>query len=1638
MKNMLLSRWNTLLIVIMLFTLFPQALAGASMPGGGEGDGAAQLSAAAAAGVTEAVYVQSSDGQFQLPVNLINFNVDAAPQKNNYVALFTSGAQVTNSSNSHEVYVKKTNVAIAVDKHDRVIRVIGPTTVPVTGTGWEESQQLPIPDGGYVLLANDSSWGTSVYRKPLFEHFKTGDLPSLHRGNDTVHAEDFLSPDPGLQVLTPSGTTVTSPSFSVAGQVTGYTAGQGIRVTVNGTEAPVKADGSFQSIVQLLAGTNAIAIQLFKGAAAVTASTVTVTYNPSQPPAGLIEVEAAPIDITINIEGPRHEIGYIDRDISGIDNTLALFTTDWGTSITIPALNVAVQVDAANKVLQVVNPSIGGLPPVWSGPTELAIPPGGYILVAQDTSYGTQNFKKYLAVNFKIGDTIKLRKNGLIVPVRELMNADGPTARLTVDQYAMYTETKASTLLSGSVSNYTPASSIVLTVNGIPVPIGADGRFSTEHPLAEGVNYVDLAVTRGGKAQDVKSIVVFSRPGFTSDKKVILWVDQAANARKFKTSEHVRQFLQTAKGHGVTSVVLDVKGVEGFVSYKKSTLTQRPYVSMIQAPEKAGSNPDLDLLDEFVKYSRELGLDIHTAFNIFAEGSITSKEYAVLNDHLDWEERVYAAVDNGQIKRLRESGKQGAVAFVNPSHDGVRDFQLKTIEEVLQHYDVDGVVLDRARYDNETADFSDLTRAKFEAFLEARGKQLVNWPADVFRYVNDVRVDGPLVNDWWEFRSKTIKSFTSEVRELADRYTAKKGKKVQVSAYDGSWFETYYLNGVHWGSPNFRYDEHLKWKDSAMYSAGYYESGYVNNLDFIMIGAYQKTAPEIQHYMTLGNIVTHGEVPLYAGIAMTNVQEPALQREVFQAGLAHTHGLMLFDASQVNWPVAGAALKDQEYVKDYQLGISLPGQPDSFMEGSYYNASVIAGNIGVLTEEFGYSTGNSRFGVEAVVDSTGRVTRIPNRSQAINWNWGQPEETNSVIPQGGFVVSAMDPSGTRTKRQWVAGAYQVGDQVRAAALSGFLPFEQMRTGADRLILDGSVKVLGPGNAEVTVNGAAAGIAQDGSFQANLSLQPGQNTVTLIVKVDGYKTNEKTLTIVRDEQAIRSLQLVPGRLDLRKGEQGQLSAKAEYGSAVLDVTGQAGYTSSEPAVVQVDRTGKLTALKEGTSVIQAVYEGHRASAEVRVFAADSGSGSDGDSGSGNDSGGGSGSSGPQASPPMERSVVSQQSGPDGRGMTVVTVRADALKKELASLAGQARPDLRYAVPGSETSAAVVWPGSVIREAADAEASSGALLVMESHLGSYELPIGLLKGMLPQQDDFELVLRIEQASQAQAAELGGQAARQGMKMLGTPVSFQIEVKSGERSQLLPKLGSYAKRMLKLPGQATDAAPTAVVKAVADSGRLLFVPARFESGARGEGWKAAILDRSGGMYAAVVSDVRFADLAGHWSRQDVEALASKGIVEGTSEDSFSPESKLTRAGFVTLLTRALGLEPTAAAAEFTDVPADAWYASAVGAAVQAGLVDGFRNGEFRPDDAITREQLSVLAMRALKWTGASMPEHSSTAVLEGFADSGSLSEWARESAAQALATGLLQGREEGAFVPAGTVTRAEGTVVLRRLLQKAGFIN
>lgn len=180
-----------------------------------------------------------------------------------------------------------------------------------------------------------------------------------------------------------------------------------------------------------------------------------------------------------------------------------------------------------------------------------------------------------------------------------------------------------------------------------------------------------------------------------------------------------------------------------------------------------------------------------------------------------------------------------------------------------------------------------------------------------------------------------------------------------------------------------------------------------------------------------------------------------------------------------------------------------------------------------------------------------------------------------------------------------------------------------------------------------------------------------------------------------------------------------------------------------------------------------------------------------------------------------------------------------------------------------------------------------------------------------------------------------------------------------------------------------------------------------------------------------MRFRDVTGDdWFHDDVAYACENGLMNGTGEETFDPHAPTSRGMLVTILHRLEG-EPKAAAKQaFGDVHANGYYANAVLWAAAEGLVSGYSQTQFGPDDAITREQLAVILYRyALK---KGLIEKAPEADLTQFADSGRISSYAVTAMRWAVETGLLQGAD-GKLDPQGHATRAQLAAVLRRFCER-----
>ena len=177
-------------------------------------------------------------------------------------------------------------------------------------------------------------------------------------------------------------------------------------------------------------------------------------------------------------------------------------------------------------------------------------------------------------------------------------------------------------------------------------------------------------------------------------------------------------------------------------------------------------------------------------------------------------------------------------------------------------------------------------------------------------------------------------------------------------------------------------------------------------------------------------------------------------------------------------------------------------------------------------------------------------------------------------------------------------------------------------------------------------------------------------------------------------------------------------------------------------------------------------------------------------------------------------------------------------------------------------------------------------------------------------------------------------------------------------------------------------------------------------------------------------FTDITGHWAADNILFAASRGLLSGTSDTTFSPNTGMTRGMFVTALGRLAGINPDSyQTGKFTDVKADAYYAPYVNWAAQTGIVEGVTATTFAPDTNINREQMAVIMKNYAAKLGYDLPQ---TLKAVTFADNTQISSWAKDAVKSMQQAGILAGKNENKFDPKGTATRAEVATVLRRFVE------
>ncbi|WP_408891942.1 cadherin-like beta sandwich domain-containing protein [Paenibacillus taichungensis] len=612
------------------------------------------------------------------------------------------------------------------------------------------------------------------------------------------------------------------------------------------------------------------------------------------------------------------------------------------------------------------------------------------------------------------------------------------------------------------------------------------------------------------------------------------------------------------------------------------------------------------------------------------------------------------------------------------------------------------------------------------------------------------------------------------------------------------------------------------------------------------------------------------------------------------------------------------------------------------------------------------------------------------------------------------------------------------------------------------------------NATLTVNGNVVTSGQDST---PISLNPGSNSITILVTAQGGQTKTYTIHVTRQlanpsQDASLTAITVPG-LNLTPAfrpdvEQYTTSVSSSTSSLLVSVT-----PVQEGASVQINNTSGNSAniaLENGrnTVTIEVTAPNGITKKTYTLLITRSTSSPenpiDNNPGSGNSAGtigtGGASNGGGSVTPPLTNSNTNSgvqvlvngraesagnltTSTVNGKQVVTISVNAEAIAQKLNT--EPAGSVITIPVTGSQSANANVIIGELNGQIVKLMENKQAVLVLQTDTGSYTLPAGQIQidgvaeklklNINDSLQSIKLQVQIAQVDPTRVQAAKKVAQRGGYTLVGTPVEFNVIASYNGNTTPVNDFSSYVERTIVLPdNSAPDQMTTGVV--INEDGSVRHVPTKITT-INGVNY-AQINSVTNSAYSIVYYPQAFTDVANHWSNTAVNDMGSRMIVSGVTDNTFEPDRSITRAEFAAIVVRALGLKPGEGSTGFRDVNESDWYADVVKTASNYGLISGYEDGTFRPQEQITRQEAMTLIARAMKVTGLdSKAAASAEQQLSSFTDAVQVADWAKEAAAASIHTGLVTGRGSNTIAPLQSITRAETATIVRRLLQQSDLI-
>ncbi|MGV2967377.1 S-layer homology domain-containing protein, partial [Paenibacillus sp. AGC30] len=339
---------------------------------------------------------------------------------------------------------------------------------------------------------------------------------------------------------------------------------------------------------------------------------------------------------------------------------------------------------------------------------------------------------------------------------------------------------------------------------------------------------------------------------------------------------------------------------------------------------------------------------------------------------------------------------------------------------------------------------------------------------------------------------------------------------------------------------------------------------------------------------------------------------------------------------------------------------------------------------------------------------------------------------------------------------------------------------------------------------------------------------------------------------------------------------------------------------------------------------------------------------------------------------------------------------------------------------------------------------ATLKIQTPSATYTLPsqqinIQALSNQLGQSinlKDIQIQIEISAPGSEMLRVVADTAEKNRFTLVAPSHNFELRGIYGNQTINISNFNAYVERTIAIPeGVDPNRITTGIV--IDTDGSVRHVPTQVI--VNDANYYAKVNSLSNSTYSIVWNPIEFQDMQTHWAKAEVNDMGSRMVMKGTGEGMFTPERDITRAEFAVVLVRGLGLKLDSSKNVFSDVAADAWYSRAINTAYEYQLLDGFRDGTFRPDDKITREQAMNIIARAMDITGLKekLPVQSGSTELQKYIDISDSSVWANKGIAESIQAGIFSGRSDSKLAPKAHITRAEVATIVERLLQKSGLI-